>query len=97
MVGKFLINLGQWFNKHFPEKISADEVYQKIAAIELRLHEVTQLDQKFQLWAEAIDQQNDQIVALARKVEVLTTENSALKAASAIRTRVSSSIPMPGR
>jgi phage-related minor tail protein len=34
---------------------------------------------------------------LTKKVEVLTSENSALKAQAALRTRIASSIPMPGR
>jgi hypothetical protein len=97
MIGKFLINLGVWFNKHFPEKMSADEVYSKIAAIELRLHDVSVLHQNV-LELQATNVQTGELLAtLSKKVEALTTENAALKAQSALRMRVASSIPMPGR
>lgn len=97
MVGKFLIKLGEWFNRHFPEKVTADEVYQKLTAIELRLHDVTMVENAVE--QRRLDHQalSAQVADLAKKVEVLTSENSALKAASALRTKIASSIPMPGR
>lgn len=97
MIGKLLINLGVWFNKHFPEKISTDEVYEKITAIELRLHSVTVLQAQLE---ENVRQHNVLATAhaeLARKVETLTSENTALKTQAALRTRIASSIPIPGR
>jgi len=97
MVGRFLIKLGEWFNRHFPEKLSAEDVYQKLAAIELRLHDVTRLEEKISVLAGTVAIKSDQLAELAKKVEVLTSENAALKAASAMRTRIQSSIPMPGR
>lgn len=97
MVGKFLIRLGEWFNTHFPEKVSADEVYRKMAAIELRLQAVTELESKTDAMMGLWNQHNERLADMAKKVEVLTSENAALKAASAMRTKIASSIPMPGR
>lgn len=97
MIGKFLINLGVWFNKHFPEKMSTDEVYSKITAIELRLHDVTDLDLRIEEIGNSHIAMGEQIAALSKKVEGLTTENAALKAQRALSVRVASSIPMPGR
>lgn len=97
MIGKMLVNLGTWFNKHFPEKVSTDEVYGKITAIELRLHDVTSLQTQLE---ENIRQHNalaTEVVALGKRIEALTSENTALKAQAAMRMRVASSIPMPGR
>lgn len=97
MIGKTLISLGTWFNKHFPERVSTDEVYGKFSAIELRLHDVTALQTQLE---ENIRKHNalaNHVDVLAKKMETLTSENAALKAQSALRTRIASSIPMPGR
>lgn len=97
MIGKLLINLGYWFDKHFPEKVSTDEVWRQFSAIELRLHEVTKLEANVtKLSADHLSLVNE-VFTLNKKVEALTSENSALKAASAMRMRIGSSIPMPGR
>lgn len=97
MIGKTLVSLGTWFNKHFPEKISTEEVYEKIAALELRLHEVTvfqsQMDGLLRSHTALATQVND----LAKRIEALTSENTALKAQAAMRMRIGSTIPMPGR
>jgi hypothetical protein len=91
IVSKF----GLWLDKRFPEKVSAGEVYEKIEILELRLHTVTAL--RTQL--EQIVNQHHELVAaheeLAKKVAALASENTALKAVSALRVR--SSIPIPGR
>lgn len=97
MVGKILINLGTWFNKHFPEKISTDEVYSKFTAIELRLHDVTVLSEALVKLDGLYTDLNARVEALSKKTETLTSENTALKAQAALRTRIASTIPMPGR
>lgn len=95
MIGKTLINLGSWFNKHFPEKVSTDEVYGKLAAIELRLHDVASLETHVNELRHQLQGMSADVLVLAKKVEALTSENTALKAAAALRVRAS--IPMPGR
>lgn len=101
MVGKLLIKLGVWFNKHFPEKMSVDEVQAKLASYDSQMNEANQMVQEMAKLMEGYEKTSmahgQMLAELAKKVEVLTSESTALKAQAALRTRVASSIPMPGR
>lgn len=97
MIGKLLINLGTWFNKHFPEKVSTDEVFGRFGAIELRLHDVTMIQSAVDKLAGDLQFAGERLGQLEKRMETLTSENTALKAQAALRVRVASSIPMPGR
>lgn len=95
MIGKFLVRLGTWINKHFPEKVSTDEIRATLNAIELRLHAVTVLENGLQNLMSRHTALTNDVLTIGKKVESLASENTALKAASALRVR--SAIPMPGR
>lgn len=95
MIGRFLVRIGTWMNKHFPEKVSTDEIRVALNSIELRLHEVTELTNNLDGLRALGSEHGEQIVMLSKRVDALTSENTALKAASALRVR--SSFTMPGR
>lgn len=99
MAGKLLIKLGMWLNKRFPEKFTAEEVSMQMEGYNRALADLREVSDALLeriVVLEKSDSIRDQSQAtLSKKVEVLATENSALKAASALRVR--SAIPIPGR
>lgn len=101
MLGKALIKLGVWFERHFPEKLSVDEVQAKLASYEKQFTEATEVVQRLAKAMEDYEKvataHGVSIAELAKKVEVLTSESGSMKAAMALRTKIASSIPIPGR
>lgn len=93
--------LGLWLDRRFPAKMSVDEVQSKLNAYDAQINEANAVVQEMAKLMEGYEKTSIahglMLAELAKKVEVLTSESTALKAQAALRTRIASSIPMPGR
>jgi cell division protein FtsB len=82
-IAKTLVALGNWIEKHFPEKITTSEVYSVVRAVEARHLEVETLmgghADRLQSLAEANEVLKGRVAELEKKTEAYTSEANKMK------------------
>jgi hypothetical protein len=74
-LGKWLVQIGVWIETHFPAKINAAEVEQRIAAIENEVGNVSRLVEDIKkVYFTRLELQSEQIAALEKVSQSFTSD-----------------------